>query len=86
MPTLPLNDKAYEPIRRALFESPPGQGAAAAKQAVADELVANPLDLMLWLVDAGVVNHVVFNTPGVTVSVSSKDAPPFCSVKEHPDL
>lgn len=84
MPTLPLNDKAYEPIRRALFESPPGQGATAAKQGLADELADDPTEFMLWLVDAGIVDHVVFHAPNdMKVSVSSKNADPFCSVKEH---
>ena len=36
----PLTEAEYEPIRRALFDGPPGQSASAAKQKIADNLIS----------------------------------------------
>ena len=37
---LPLTEEEYSPIRAALFDGPPGQGAEAAKRKIAENLVA----------------------------------------------
>jgi hypothetical protein len=42
----PLTEEQYEPIRAALFDGPPGQSAAAARQAIADALEAADLVLL----------------------------------------
>lgn len=36
----PLTEAEYEPIRRALFDGPQGQGAEAAKRKIAENLIA----------------------------------------------
>lgn len=79
----PLTEEAYEPIRAALFDGPPGQGATAAKQRIADGIAANPWPFVFWLSDAGIVDHVMFRSQDRTVTISGKDAPPFCSVEAH---
>lgn len=53
--TAPLTDEAYEPIRRALFEATPGQGAAAAKQGIADAIAESPMEFIDWMIQAGVL-------------------------------
>lgn len=40
MAVRPLTEEEYAPIRKALFDGPPGQGAYAAMQKIADNLVA----------------------------------------------
>lgn len=75
--TTALTEDVYELIRGPLFDGPPGQGAQAAKQKIADAIAANPLPLMLWLADAGVgiVEHVVFHTPDPARTVTITKTP-----------
>lgn len=83
--TVPIPEKAYEPIRAALFDAVPGQGAEKAKKRIAAFLKADAFAFIMWLVDAKIVDHVVFHQEGNTITVSSKDATSHIILPNEPD-
>jgi len=82
---VPMTEQAYEPIRAALFDAPKGQGAEKAKKRIAAYLKEDPFHFVMWMVDSGIVDHVVFHTDDREVTVSSKNATSHVILKNEPD-